>query len=218
MVSKEVDILAQKIWDYHHVNHTLGKSDIICVLCSHDLRVADYAAQLYLDGFAPHIIFSGGIAHKGDLVETPWEKPEAEIFADRAIELGVPEHNIIIENKATNCGENVLFSDKILQEKNINYTSVIAVQKPYMEKRTYATIHVYWSHKKVMVTSPPISWKDYPNGDISKEDVINIMIGDLQRIKEYPKHGFQIEQDIPDDVWQTYEKLIKLGYNKHLIK
>jgi flagellar biosynthesis protein FlhB len=28
----------------------------------------------------------------------------------------------------------------------------------------------------------------------------------------------QISQDIPDDVWSAYQKLIKMGFRKHLIK
>ncbi len=218
MTSEEVDQLARKIWNYHHVNHKLAKADGIFVLCSHDLRVADYAVKLFFDGYARFIIFSGGIAHKGDLVETPWKKPEAEMFAERAIQLGVPKGKIIIENKAKNCGENVLFTDKILEEKGLHFNSFIAVQKPYMERRTYATIKSYWPDKTVIVTSPPIDFEDYPNKDVSKDDVINIMVGDLQRIKIYPEKGFQIFQEIPADVWKAYQELVRLGYTKHLLK
>jgi len=145
---ERIDELAQTLWKYHHMNHELQPADIIFVLCSHDLRVADYAVELYKKGLAPYIVFSGGIAHKGDLVETPWEEPEAEVFAERSITLGVPQEHIIIENKATNCGENVLFSEKILQEKNISYNTIIAVQKPYMERRAYATLMKHWPRKK----------------------------------------------------------------------
>lgn len=44
------------------------------------------------------------------------------------------------------------------------------------------------------------------------------MVGDLQRIKEYPKLGYQIEQDIPAKVWKSYQKLVAIGYTKHLMK
>lgn len=218
MTVEEADKLARKIWNYHHVNHKLEKVNAIFVLCSHDLRVADYATKLFLDGFAPVIIFSGGIAHQGDLVETPWKKPEAEIFAERAITLRVPKEKIIIENKAKNCGENVLFTGKILKEKNLHFSSFIAVQKPYMERRTYATIKVHWPNKKIIVTSPPIDFDDYSTDKISKDDVINIMVGDLQRIKIYPEKGFQIFQEIPEDVWGAYQELVRLGYTKHLLR
>ena len=44
------------------------------------------------------------------------------------------------------------------------------------------------------------------------------MAGDLQRIREYPAKGFQIHQDIPDNVWQAFERLVALGFDGHLIK
>lgn len=218
MPSEDVDKLAKKIWSYHHVNHRLEKADCIFVLGSHDLRVAEYSAKLFLEHYAPIIIFSGGIAHSGDLLETKWKKPEAEIFAQRAIELGVPKNRIIIENKATNTGENVKFTEKILNEKGLNFESFIIVQKPYMERRAFATIKIYWPNKKLIVTSPPIEFEDYYNNEITKDEVINIIVGDLQRIKIYPEKGFQIFQKIPDDVWDAYIKLVKLGYTKHLLK
>ncbi len=43
------------------------------------------------------------------------------------------------------------------------------------------------------------------------------MAGDFQRIKLYPEKGFQIAQHIPDAVWQAYERLVALGFNKHLV-
>jgi len=217
MSSVNIDKLAKKIWDYHRINHKLEKADAILVLCSHDIRVADYATKLFLDCFAPIIIFSGGIAHKGELIETPWKKSEAEMFAERAIQLGVQKEKIIIENQAKNWGENILFTDIILKEKSLHFDSIIAVQKPYMERRTFATIKIHWPDNKVIVTSPPISYEDYPNKEISKDDLINIIVGDLQRIKIYPEKGFQIFQEIPDDVWEAYEELVKLRYIKHLL-
>ena len=216
MISKEVDKLAKKIWNYHHLNHRLEKADCIFVLCSHDLRVADYAAKLFLEGYAPLIIFSGGIAHQEDLLNTDWEKSEAEMFTEKAIKLGVPRDKIIIENEAKNTGENVKFTEKILEERGLNFESFIIIQKPYMERRAYATIKVYWPNKKIIVTSPPLKFEEYANEKISTEDVINIIVGDIQRIKIYPRKGFQIFQEIPTHVWLAYLKLVQLGYTKHL--
>jgi len=47
--------------------------------------------------------------------------------------------------------------------------------------------------------------------------VISIMVGDLQRIRLYPAKGFQIHQDIPDEVWQAFEALVAAGYDRHLV-
>jgi hypothetical protein len=62
---------------------------------------------------------------------------------------------------------------------------------------------------------------DYLNGyshdTLSADDVISIMVGDLQRIRTYAEKGFQIHQDIPDEVWKAYKELVAAGYDKHLV-
>ena len=215
MITKEIIASAKIIWDYHHVNHLPVSSDCILTLGSHDTRVADRAAELYLAGWAPVLIFSGGL---GRLTEGMWKKPEAELFADIAMQKGVPEEAILIENKSTNTGENIRFVQRLLEEKGLSPASFIVVQKPYMERRSLATFEKNWTGKQFVVTSPQISFDDYPTHDISMERVINIMVGDLQRIKVYPEKGFQTYQYIPDDVWQAYKKLVALGFTEQLIE
>jgi len=207
--------LAKIIWDYHHLLHRLKKADCFLVLGSNDTRVAEYASDLFLQGYAPCIIFSGGL---GSLTKNVFQKPEAEIFADIAIARGIPKNKILIENKSTNTGENIKFTKQFLEDRGLNFNSFIVAQKPYMERRTYATFKKLWPKKDFIVVSPPIFFENYPNKDISKDKMINIMVGDLQRIKIYPQKGFQIYQKIPKNVWQAYEKLVKAGYTKHLIE
>ena len=96
--------------------------------------------------------------------------------------------------------------------------SFIVVQKPYMERRSYATFKKHWPDKKLLVTSPLLTFEAYPNDTISVEKLINMMVGDLQRIKLYPEKGFQVYQEIPDDVWEAYEELVSMGFNRQLVK
>jgi len=215
MIDKHIIGLAKKLWDYHHVDHVLKKADCILVLGSHDLRVAERGAELYLQGYAPLLIFSGGL---GNFTQGMWTEKEADKFAAIAINMGVPAENILIENMSTNTGENIVFTQKLLKDKGINPNSFIVVQKPYMERRSYATFKQHWPDKELMVTSPQISFDDYPNEEIPLDRVINIMAGDLQRIKEYPALGFQVFQEIPEDVWDAYGQLVAAGFNKHLMK
>lgn len=209
------------IWDYMLLNHTLEKSDMIFVLGNSDLRVAHYAADLFLEGWAPYILFSGSGSihnHKSER-EVFRGTTEAEVFADIAREKGVPEESIIIEDKSQNTGQNYEFAIMRLEKKGVYPKKVIAVQKPYMERRTYATGKVWWPDIELIVTSPPILLEDYQDGIHRKDDSwISSMVGNLQRIKEYPKRGFQIPQDIPDEVWEAYEYLVSIGYDKKLIK
>ena len=215
MINEETLRLAKKLWDYHHVNHTVEKAEFILVLGSHDLRVADRATELYFEGWAPRIIFSGGL---GNFTKEMWTEAEADKFAAIAIKMGVPKESILVENKSTNTGENILFTQQLLAQQNLEPQSFIVVQKPYMERRSYATFKKHWADKKLIVTSPQVSFEEYPTEEIPLERVINIMVGDLQRIKFYPEKGFQIFQEIPADVWLAYEQLIACGFNKHLMR
>ena len=214
MIPETTLALTQQLWDYHHVNQHLQKSDCILVLGSHDLRVAERGAELYLQGWAPLLIMSGGL---GRLTQEMWSEPEADKFAKIALEMGVPKEAILIENKSTNTGENILFTQQLLQKENLAPERFIVVQKPYMERRSFATFKKHWPEKELIVTSPQLSMQAYPTAEITLEEVIHIMVGDLQRIKVYPEKGFQIEQEIPKEVWEAFEKLVSLGFNSHLI-
>jgi uncharacterized SAM-binding protein YcdF (DUF218 family) len=215
MITHEVLQLAKIVWDYHHMNTPLQKADCIFVLGSHDRRVAERAAEIYLQGWAPLLIFSGGL---GRLTRQSWTETEAEQFAKIAVQKGVPQKHILMENRSTNTGENVLFTRQLLQEQGLNPQRFILVQKPYMERRAFATFQKQWPGKTVCVTSPQISLEDYPTVEVPLEAVIHIMMGDLQRIRLYAEKGFQIYQDIPDSVWKAYERLVALGFTRQLIK
>src|SRR5688572_13212253 len=215
MITPEVLALAQQLWDYHHMNHKPAKADCILALGSHDLRVADRAAELYLQGWAPLVIMSGGL---GNFTQEMWTETEADQFAAIAIQKGVPADAVLIENRSTNTGENILYTQQLLKLKGLDPHNFIVVQKPYMERRSYATFKKHWPDKNLLVTSPQIPFDEYATEEIPLERVINIMIGDLQRIQLYPAKGFQIYQEIPAEVWDAYEQLIALGYDKHLVK
>lgn len=199
---------AKKLWNYHLMNHELCRCDCILALGSHDLRVADRAAELYLEGMAPLLVLSGGL---GNFTQGMWTEPEADRFAAIAIARGVPPGAILVENRSTNTGENILFTQQLLQQKQLDPKSFIVVQKPYMERRSYATFKKHWPDKEVWVTSPQIPFESYANDEIPLDRVIHIMTGDLQRIRLYPAKGFQVHQDIPDDVWEAYEALVCSG-------
>jgi len=218
-MNDRVHALARKIWDYHRLHHPLLPADVILVLCSHDKSVAARGAELWLAGWAPLLVYSGGL---GAITRHLWQEPEADQFARIAVAMGVPPDRILIENRSTNTGENVQLTKALLHEKGIDPARFILVQKPYMERRTYATFEKVWPGKQIVVTSPPASFDEYltrySNDALTTDDVIGIMTGDLQRIRLYPGLGFQIEQHIPDDVWAAFEELVSLGYDKYLVK
>ena len=214
MNAADIYRFARIVWDYHHVNHSLEPAECILVLGSHDTRVAGRAAELFHGGWAPLVVFSGNL---GALTRGLWNRPEAEIFADVAAAAGVPRERMLIENRATHTGENVDFSRELLARHGLHPRVAIAVQKPYMERRTLATFQTRWPQLRVIVTSPPIAFDDYPNAAIRRDDVIHIMVGDLQRLMLYAEKGWSAAQEIPAEVREAYDGLVAAGYTKRLV-
>lgn len=208
---------AQILWDYMCYELPLKKADIILCLGSYDIRSADWAAKLWHDRWAPTILFSGdrGKATR----DLPY--PEADRFAMRAMELGVPEEVILRETKSRNTGENIQFSHQLLQQQNIRCATIILVTKPYMLRRAYATFLCQWptSQKPHVIPSGlKISMDEYLSTEVLGVDLaLNTMVGDLQRIREYPAWGFSVAQCIPENVWGAYERLVSAGYDKRLL-
>ena len=210
-----VDEWARVVWDYHQVGHALEKADCIIVLGSHDTRVAERGAEVFLGGWAPLLVCSG---HLGALTRETWTRSEAEIFADVAASRGVPREHILTEARSTNTAENVELTRQLLGERGILPSKAIAVQKPYMERRTLATFNRRWPELQVVVTSPRIDFEAYATGEIRKDDTIHIMVGDLQRLIVYGRRGWSTPQDIPPCVMEAYERLVAAGYTRRLLK
>ncbi len=209
--------LARLVWEYLRLEQPLEKVDVIIGLGSHDLRTAEHCADLYMKGIAPRIIFCGG---RGRLTEDLLGN-EADRYAEVAMKLGVPESAIIIENTSTNTGENITHAYEMLKERNLLPQRLVIVTKPYMLRRAYATFLKQWpdeSMPEVRYSAIDSSMEEYVDGLEDVSQTINIMIGDLQRIKVYPARGFQVEQHIPNEVWQAYEELVQRGYTKHLLE
>lgn len=202
--------LAEIIWEYMLMRNTMEKSELILVLGNNDIRVAQHAAQLWLDGYAQYIMFSGDL---GNLTEGTWTSPEYAVFRDVALKMGVPSNRILVEKCAKNTGENVRFSYDVLKSIDlVPHRSIILVQAPYMERRTYATFMKQWpemnANLRVQVTSPAISLRDYPNESVGTlQHIIGVMLGCLQRIIVYPAKGYHIPQEIPNDVKHAYNML-----------
>ncbi len=151
-MTSEIQNAAQVVWEYHRLDHQLEPADLLFVLGSHDLRVAEHAANLFHRKLAPHVVLSGGF---GVRQENGWVKSEAEMFAEVMVQRGVPESALLLESRSTNTGENVRFTRELLAEQGMAVQSVIAVQKPYMERRTYATIRKQWPEVALRVSAPP---------------------------------------------------------------
>ncbi|KAL2103633.1 hypothetical protein ACEWY4_000501 [Coilia grayii] len=206
---------ARVLWDYLSLNQPLEKSDVIIGLGCHDVRVAERAAELYLEGYAPWLLFTG---YLGKQTAGVWTRPEAEVFLDIALSMGVPRSNILLEMAATNTGENIRFCYQVLRDSNVPAVSkLILVQQPFMERRVMATFLHQWPGPKesarAIVTSPRSDVSSYPNASVgSQHDLICYMLGVIERIRDYPQRGFQVQQDISPEAMLAYQWFMREGY------
>jgi uncharacterized SAM-binding protein YcdF (DUF218 family) len=217
MVS-QIDLQLGKIlWDYHCRLDQLpdlinSHKRVIVGLGSYDLRVAEYCARLYLQGYASKIVFSG---KSGNWTVGRWNETEAEVFAKSAMQLGVPASAILLEKNATNIGENIKFTKELLlKESVIIPDEIILVTKPNTTRRAYATFMVHWSEINLIVSAPNFEFKNLAAGR-TIHDLIDELVGDTERIINYPTRGYQITQEIPESVMQAYVKLKSAGYTSH---
>ncbi|MFF3502337.1 YdcF family protein [Streptomyces sp. NPDC003247] len=205
---------AELIWDYHRMHHELRPVDVAIGLGSHDLGVAARSAELYRAGFFPHLVFTGGTSRTTAKV---FPRGEAVHFREHAIDLGVPAAAILLEPNAGNTGQNITLSREVLAAAGIHPTRVLLVSKPYMERRSFATARKLWPDVEILCASAPLEFDDYVKSIGDEKLVLDMLVGDLQRVIEYPKLGFAIEQEVPEDVRAAYESLICEGFTRRLI-
>ncbi|OXM58273.1 hypothetical protein CFP71_04325 [Amycolatopsis thailandensis] len=200
----------QTLWDYHDLRHELRPAGI--GLGSHDLGVAMYAAELFHAGMFPLIVFSG--ANAPTTVER-FPRGEAVHYREHALELGVPDDAILVEPGARNTGENIAFARRLLESREVG--SVVLISRPYQQRRAYATCKKLWPEVDVICASRPLPLDDYIEsiGDVDR--VINMLVGDTQRITAYAERGFAIHQEISNYVMAAYKRLIRAGYVKRLL-
>ena len=213
-ITDEARHQAALIWDYHRMHHDARPVDVAIGLGSHDLGVPVFCAELYRAGLFPALVFTGG---PNPTAPERFPRGEAVHFREHALELGVPDAAILLEAKARNTGQNITFSREILATAGITPASVLLVSMPYMERRSFATTRKLWPEVEVVCASQPLAFDEYLKNIGDEKLVIDMLVGDLQRVIEYPKLGFAVEQDVPEDVYAAYESLVAAGFDSRLL-
>jgi uncharacterized SAM-binding protein YcdF (DUF218 family) len=204
----------ETLWNYHHLDHEVKPTDVGVGLGSHDIGVAVRTAELYHRGMFPLIVFTG--ANAPTTIDR-FPRGEAVHYREHALEEGVPDEAIRVEPKARNTGENFLLTRELLAAEGLTPTSMTVVSRPYQERRAYATCRKLWPEVDLVCTSQRIDLEAYAAGIGDIPRMINVMVGDTQRIRLHAEAGYAIPQDVPADVQSAYERLVAAGYTRHLI-
>lgn len=207
------------LWDFMRMGQQPEQADVIVGFGCYDEDIPKRCAELYHQGFAPYVCFSGGLGRNTGKL---WTKSEAERFAAIAMAEGIPESRIILERQSRNSGENLLFTPNILAEAGIRAERIIAVHKPYMEKRLWAAMQVYWPDVFAVYTSAQVSIEEHiahaEAVGMTRKGVIDTIVGDIQRMDLYAQKGYQVPVEIPGEVRAAFDALVAEGYTGQLIK
>ena len=209
----------QVLWDFMRLDQEPRRCDVIVGFGCYNEDIAARCAELYHQGFGPKILFTGGL---GRNTAGMWTRTEAERFADVALAAGVPAEDIIIENKASNSAENILFTRDKLAALGIPVQRILAVHKPFMERRVMAAMGVYWPEMEAVYTSPQVDLETYIANSVAagmtEKGVIDVIVGDFQRMDVYARKGYQLPQQIPEAAWEAFRTLVALGHTGELVK
>jgi uncharacterized SAM-binding protein YcdF (DUF218 family) len=160
----DADIIARVNRDLL-VTTPLAPADLLFVFGSRHAVPAfvEHAAALWREGFCRWVLVTGGMTPDGDL-------DEATDMSRRMIAAGVPAEAVLIERRATNTGENVIFSLPIIEARLglENVRSLIALGKATTSARYLMTLQRHWPQVRKMLATvnhlphPIEEWPRHP--------------------------------------------------------
>ena len=205
---------ARALFDFNQLHHELRPCSVGIGLGSHDPGVADVTAGLFHGGVFRLIVFTGANA---PTTRDRFPGGEAVHYRRRAIELGVPPEAILIEPRATNTRENIEFSRQLMAEHGLQPESAVIICRPYQQRRAYSTCRKVWPSLDVICASDPRPLDDYIDVTGDPGFVVSMIVGDTQRVIEYPKLGHAIPQDVPRPIEAALGRLIAAGFTDRLL-
>ncbi|MFC5949761.1 YdcF family protein [Pseudonocardia lutea] len=204
----------ETLWEFNQMHHELRPVDLGIGLGSHDLGVATYTAELYHQGYFPRIVFTG--ANAPTTIER-FPRGEAVHYREHALSLGVPDKAILIEPNATNTGENIDFTRALVERCEPPVRSVMLISRPYQQRRAYAMCRFRWSNVNAICASQPSDLYSYIETIGEPDRVVNMLVGDTQRIWLYAEAGWAEPQAIPGEVRKSFDRLRSAGYTDRLV-
>ena len=188
-------------------------TDAVIVLGSKYTDVPRFAGALCVRHRYPVVVFSG----KRGRNTAALPSTEAELYARLARPLLPGETRVLLEREATNTGENVRFSLRLLAAEGIACRSIVSIQNATMTRRALATFAKEVPDLAVVCLSPDRPYDDYLASDAEARSFLDDLVGNLQRILIYPGLGLQVEQPMPEAVLSAYRLLLSRGFDRQLV-
>jgi uncharacterized SAM-binding protein YcdF (DUF218 family) len=173
----------------HLLTTGLKPADLLFVFGTRDgvQERIDAAYHLWRDGYCRWLIVSGGLTPGSDMTE-------CQIIKAGLVSLGVPADLILEEHKATNTGENVIFSLPVIDAHLGLDTirTVICLGNLWTSRRYPMTLHRHWPEPEKMLVvvnhyeTPDALWHTNP-------ELCGRVLSEWEKIQPYMANGFIAE-------------------------
>lgn len=182
-----------------------------------DLNLPRFCAGLHAAGLARRIIFTGGIGGgTGDL-----GGPEADVWREevRRTHPEIPDTAFILESRSGNTAENVRFTAQLLEDSHPELrfgqglVDAIIVASPSRIRRARLTLQKLQPQVRVVRMLPPVVF-GAEQALYSRQgvDYLEHLVGEVDRLLEYPRRGWIAAEPVPADVLAAAEVVRTRGH------
>ena len=211
-----------------------SQADVMVLFGGSILCGGDVLAEAMKNEIAKKYIIVGGAGHTTEALRQKMHQafpnietdglPEADVF-EQYLEKRYGLHADYLERKSTNCGNNITYLKKLINEEGIACRTMILSQDATMQYRMDASV------KKYMLGIQVINYAVYDakvvvrNGELTYEKEIwgmwdidrylTLLLGDVQRLSDNEDgygpegKGYIVHVDIPDEVEKAFMDLKK---------
>lgn len=207
-------------------------ADVMVLFGGSILAGGDVLARAMKDKIAKKYIIVGGAGHTTETLRQKVHQeypqietaglPEAEVF-QKYIQSVYDCEADYLEKESTNCGNNITYLLKLLQENHITARNIILSQDASMQNRMDAGLRKYAKDikiinyaaysAKVIQSGMELSYEREIHGMWTIERYVNLLMGEIPRLTDdingYGPKGknFIAHVDIPEKVKVAFEEL-----------
>jgi len=191
------------VFNWLNLSDAPQKADLIIGFGHFDMKIPDQCLQLYRDGLAPKVLFTGGIgAGTADL-----DMPEARAFLAHVqnLEPNLALADFLVEDRSTNTGENVRNSQELLAKEGLHFgeqiRTVLLVANPFRQRRVWLTCKLLMPNVTLYNCPPPTTYaQEIALFQAKNQNLAEQLPGEVKRIQEYPQRGFIAPSEVPDEI------------------
>ena len=208
------------------------KADVMVLFGGSILCGADVLGHAMQSGVAEKYIIVGGAGHTTPIlrgkvhelfpkIETE-NRPEAELF-NALLNVRYGLFADLLEKTSTNCGNNITYMLKLLEEYSIPCRSIILVQDATMQRRMAAGLRLlrpdmniinFAAYRaEVVEREGCLQYRDAIWGMWDIAHYVELLLGEIQRLRDDENgygpngRGYIAHEEIPDEIEAAFAKL-----------